>query len=283
MMFTRLRPHTGAAILSGWLLLGCAQTGPERSIAHAETAKAAGWQSQIIHTNAFDLQAFSNPQAIQDGVLTVYLEGDGYAWVDGRFPSDDPTPVQAIGLQLAMAHPNGAVAYLGRACQYIGADTDSRCTKKVWTDARFSAAAVQATNAALDQLKVQKGARQVVLVGYSGGAAIALLAAADRKDVKRIITVAGNVDPIAWASDMRLQPLTGSLDTVAVIGRIDQIPQVDFVGGKDRVVPPRVAEAFAQRYPASKRPRVITVLDNGHGCCWVDQWPTLWQQAQENR
>lgn len=279
MIVDRLRPHTSAAILAGWLLLGCAQTGPERRIAHADTVKAAGWQNQTLRTSTFDLQAFSNNRAVQDGVLTVYIEGDGYAWVDGQFASDDPTPVQAIGLQLAMAQPSGAVAYLGRPCQYLGAGTDNRCNKKVWTDARFSAAAVKATNDALDQLKTQQGARQLQLVGYSGGAAIALLAAAERNDVKRIITVAGNLDPHGWAKDMRLQPLTGSLDTTAVIGRIEQIPQVDFVGGKDRVVPPRITEAFMQRYPARKRPRVITVPDNGHVCCWADQWMLLWPQA----
>lgn len=282
MIITRLRPHTGAVILAGWLLLGCAQTGAERSIAHADTFKAAGWQSKIIRSSNFDLQAYRNNRALQDGVLTVYIEGDGYAWVDGQFASDDPTPVQAIALQLAMAQPGGAVAYLGRPCQYLGAGTDNRCNKKVWTDARFSAAVVKATNDALDQLKTQHGARQLQLVGYSGGAAIALLAAAERNDVKRIITVAGNVDPHRWAKDMRLQPLIGSLDTTAVIGRIEQIPQVDFVGGKDRVVPPRITEAFVQRYPASKRPRLITVPDNGHVCCWEEQWPMLWHQAQEN-
>lgn len=282
MIFTRPRSFNGAAILAGWLLLGCAQTGAERSAAHNQTATAAGWKSQIIRTGFFDLQAYSNRQPLSEGVLTVYIEGDGYAWVDGRFPSDDPTPVQAVGLQLAMSQPSGAVAYLGRPCQYLGADTDSRCNKKVWTDARFSAAAVKATNESLDKVKSQKSARQLVLVGYSGGAAIALLAAAERNDVTRIITVAGNLDPHGWAQEMRLQPLTGSLDTVAVITKTAHIPQVDFVGGKDRVVPPRVAEAFVQRYPASQRPRVITVPDNGHVCCWSEQWPKLWQQVQDN-
>lgn len=280
MIFTRLRSFNGAAILAGWLLLGCAQTGPERSAAIQSHAQQAGWHSQILRTPAFDLQALDNRQPARDGVLTVYIEGDGYAWVGGQFPSDDPTPQTPVALQLAMVQPGkGAVVYLARPCQYTGAQTDARCNKTVWTDARFSPAAVSATNQALDQLKAKASAKQLQLVGYSGGAAIALLVAAERKDVKRIVTVAGNLDPHAWATAMKLRPLNDSLDTRSVIPATSSIPQVDFVGGKDRVVSPAITETFASLYPAGQQPRIIQMPENGHVCCWADQWPQLWQQA----
>lgn len=284
MQFSSLRRHSGAIILAGWLLLGCAQTGPERSAAIQAQATAAGWQSQVIRTPQFDLQTFGNGQSAAGGVLTIYLEGDGYAWVDGQFASDDPTPNEPIALRLAQAQPGqGPVAYLGRPCQYTGAQADARCLKDVWTDARFSEEVVRAVNTAIDQIKQQRGAHRIQLVGYSGGAAVALLVAARRNDIDRIVTVAGNLDPHGWAAYMKLQPLNGSLDTVHVIEATANIPQVDFVGGKDRVVPPRVTEFFVQRYPVAHRPRIIEVPDNSHGCCWVVQWPTLWKQAQTDQ
>jgi dienelactone hydrolase len=266
--------------LIGLALAACAhQTGQERSAAIQAQTVVQGWQSQVIRTPQFDLQVFTNNQPAVNSVLNVYIEGDGYAWIDGQFPSDDPTPHTPLALQLAMAQLGGAVAYLGRPCQYIGAETDARCNKKVWTDARFSETVVAASNTAIDQLKAQQKARQVRLVGYSGGAAVALLVAAQRNDITQIITVAGNLDPHTWAKQLKLQPLTGSLDTATIIPSISQIPQVAFVGGKDRVVPADLIVKFAQHYPPNQQPRIINEPGFGHVCCWAEHWPQLWMQA----
>lgn len=268
--------------LVGLALVGCAhQTGPERSAAIRAQAAAAGWQSQVIRTPQFDLQAFTNNMTAIDGVLNIYIEGDGYAWVDGQFPSDDPTPHVPLALQLAMAQPDGAIAYLGRPCQYLGAQTDRRCNKNLWTDARFSEDVVTASDAAIDQLKQSQRGKQIRLIGYSGGAAVALLVAARRQDVIQIITVAGNLDPHAWAHQLALKPLVGSLDTLVVIQKISHIPQVYFVGRKDRVLPVVLTENFAARYPADNQPRIIYKSDFGHACCWAEQWPMLWAQSQK--
>jgi pimeloyl-ACP methyl ester carboxylesterase len=238
-----------------------------------------GWQSRVISTSQFDLQAFTNNQPMVDGVLNVYIEGDGYAWINGQFPSEDPTPRTPVSLQLAMEQPGGAVAYLGRPCQYLGAGTDMRCHKKIWTDARFSEIVVAASNEAIDQLKSSQGAKRIRLVGYSGGAAIALLVAARRQDVSQIITVAGNLDPQTWAATLKLQPLAGSLDTRAVIKQTSSIPQVDFVGDVDRVVPAALTENFVAEYPLGAQPRMIHKSDFGHSCCWAEHWQQLWTQA----
>lgn len=269
------------SVVLGLILMGCAyQSGLERSAAIQNQAEQAGWQSRVIHTPQFDLQSFINGKAVFDGQLTVYLEGDGFAWIDGQYPSEDPTPYIPHALRLAMAQPgSGAVAYLGRPCQYKGAQSDPRCHKAVWTDARFSENIVSSMDAAISQLK-QLGVQQITLVGYSGGAAIALLIAARRYDIARIITVAGNLNPQIWATQMRLRPLNSSLDTATEIGKIANIPQVNFVGEKDSIVPIALTIAFAQKYPTDNRPRIISVPDYKHSCCWEKLWPTLWLQAQ---
>ena len=254
-------------------------TAAERSQAMTHQAEAVGWQVQTIKAGQFELRAITNQVGSVDGVLTVYIEGDGYAWVNGQFPSEDPTPITPVAFELAKQQPSGAVAYLGRPCQYVGASANAACTKAVWSNERFSEAVVASTNTALDQLKAQSKTSKLRLVGYSGGAAVALLVAARRNDVVRLVTVAGNLDPDAWATQLKLQPLNGSLNPVDVISANQHIPQVDFVGGKDRVIPPQIAADFVQRYPTEHRPTLINIPDNGHVCCWAEQWPVLWQQA----
>ncbi len=265
------------------LITGCVNlTGSERSVQTSARMLAAGWQEQTIKAGVFELRAFNNQQPAADSVLTVYIEGDGQAWIDGQFPADDPTPITPVALDLALQQPGGAVAYLGRPCQYLGAGTNPACTKQIWTDARFSEAVIVETNAALSQLKSQTKAKRLQLVGFSGGAAVALLIATRRDDVSRIITVAGNLDPHAWAKHLRLQPLAGSLDTVSVVAATQNIPQIDFVGGKDKVVPLAITEAFVKRYPVAHRPIIVTVPENGHVCCWVQQWPKLWKNINHD-
>lgn len=270
----------GAMLLAGVLLAACSSLSVDARIEKASTmASQAGWQEHILKTSAFDLRAYTNNKKPINRELTVYIEGDGYAWVDGQFPSNDPTPLTPIALQLALKQPSGAVAYLARPCQYIGAGTNAACTKSVWSDARFSQQVVTATSDGIDQLKAQTGATKITLVGYSGGAAVALLVAAQRSDITQIITVAGNLDPHAWSKQLKLQPLTGSLDPATAINKTSHMPQVDFVGGKDRVVPAALTENFAKQYPANQRPRIINEPDFGHVCCWAEQWPQLWIQA----
>lgn len=260
--------------------MGCMHlTATERSQAISNQASAAGWQVQTIKAGQFDLRTIVNHTKPVDGVLTVYIEGDGHAWIDGQFVSDDPTPITPVGLNLAMQQPEGAVAYLARPCQYLGATTNPACTKALWSNERFSEAVIAATDQALNQLKTETHASKLRLVGYSGGAAVALLVAARRSDVVKLVTVAGNVDPVSWAASMRLAPLTGSLNPVDAIPGNQQIPQVDFVGGKDKVVPPQITVDFVQRYPVGHRPRLINIPDNEHVCCWAVQWPQLSVQA----
>jgi hypothetical protein len=57
---------------------------------------------------------------------------------------------------------------------------------------------ISASNQAVDALKQRYGAQEIVLVGYSGGGAVAALVAARRTDVVRLVTVAGNLDHLAW-------------------------------------------------------------------------------------
>jgi len=142
----------------------------------------AGWTWETLGGGQFRLAAAVAPVKSSSG-LVVYLEGDGFAYVRPARPSRDPTPADPVALRLALAHPRTVapvnVAWLGRPCQYV---TSPRCTSAYWTDRLYSPEILDGIDAAIDQLKNHAHAGELVLVGYSGGGAIAVLLAARRHD-----------------------------------------------------------------------------------------------------
>lgn len=268
-----------AALASGSLVACSMVASPAQRVAHADQlAQARAWQAVRLDTGPMALVAYL-PRHIQaSDQLTIYIEGDGLAWMSPSQPSADPTPREPMGLQLALAQPWGNAAYLARPCQYVDAE-QSGCPPAYWTEQRFAPPVVSAADQAVDQLKQRFAARELTLVGYSGGGTVAALLAARRSDVVRLITVAGNLDPSAWTAYHRLKPLTGSLSPVDVIAPLQNIPQLHLVGGQDNNVPPSLAEGFARRFNPPLAPGVQIIPQFDHHCCWVAQWPALWGQA----
>lgn len=265
--------------LAGCLLLltaACAAlpTPADRLARAGGLAAARGWRPLSVPTAEFDLLAFVPGAQMSGDVLTIYIEGDGLAWLSPSHPAPDPTPRDPLGLRLALAQPGGNAAYLGRPCQYV--DVRRRgCESRYWTSARFAPEVIAATSQAIDALKRRFGARRLTLVGYSGGGAVAALVAARREDVARLVTVAGNLDHGAWTRLHRGDPLTGSLDAVDEAGRLRAIPQWHFVGAKDDNVTPELVRGFASRFPPERRPVVEVVPGFDHRCCWAEAWPEL--------
>ena len=143
--------------LSAMLLLslaGCAA--PRHSVSQRVDqaqllAAASSWEAVPLSVQGFDFMAYF-PQPPRLGKeLTVYIEGDGLAWLTPVRPSKNPTPLNPVGLKLALAHPEGKVAYLGRPCQYVAANALG-CETRYWTEERFSPEVVTAMSKAVDQL-----------------------------------------------------------------------------------------------------------------------------------
>lgn len=256
------------------MLAGCTSipTPLERANTAHQLVASASWKGDIIDTPVFSLQAYY-PRSLENAeTLTVYIEGDGLAWVGSTTISFDPTPIDPLALKLAIRDPRAAV-YLARPCQYTSAGRNLECQPKYWTSHRFAAEAVDSISAAIDALKTRFDASRLVLVGYSGGGAVAALVAARRHDVDRLITVAGNLDHYAWTTAHRLSPLVGSLNPSDFAASLLAIPQVHFVGGKDKVVGESVAQSYADQFPPSHRPRIVVMPEFDHHCCWVEYWP----------
>ena len=276
-----MRPLS-AAILAMLFCGACASIDPAQRRAQADAlAASAGWSRLLLPSGQFALTAYVPAAAPPQPLLTIYIEGDGHAWNTPNTPSDDPTPVQPMALKMALQHAGAAVAYLGRPCQYRDATQGAACPVQYWTESRYAPEVIAATSLAVDQLKQRSGARRVILIGYSGGGAVAALVAARRDDVARLVTVAANLDTDAWARLQRLQPLAGSLNPADAWPRLQAIPQRHFAGANDRVVPPAVQQSYAARFPVGARPPVTVLPGYDHQCCWLARWPQLLADAPD--
>jgi pimeloyl-ACP methyl ester carboxylesterase len=239
-----------------------------------ELAAQEGWKERVISAGNFELLAFHPQIANAGGRLTIYVEGDGFAWMTGSRPSDDPTPINPVALRLALAHPVGNAAYLARPCQYTK-ERSTRCHQRHWTSARFAPEVIDAMNVAIGALKDASGAKELSLVGYSGGAAIAALVAARRNDVVELTTVAGNLDHAAWTAYHRLSPLSGSLNAADVAGNLKRIRQKHFIGERDRVIPPELARRWPEAFSGPRQQNIHVIASFDHGCCWDRDWRAL--------
>ena len=264
------------------LLSACASApAPEARRQQAvELARLQHWQGLTLDTQSFPLQAFVPSTFADERRLVIYLEGDGFAWRTASQPSDDPTPINPLALHLALAQPSGNAAYLARPCQYLGAQR-APCSQRYWTDARFADKVVASVDLAISTLKARANAREVVLVGYSGGAAIALLVAARRDDIRRVVTVAGNLDHRAWTDYHHVQPLRGSLNPADDSTRLAHLEQIHLVGSDDRVLPPPLAQRFVREHPANPPAQVWVMPGYTHQSGWAEHWPSLWQRLEQ--
>lgn len=246
---------------------------------HADTLAASKhWQRASIPAGAFRLVVYGPPDPQPQARLAIYIEGDGFAWIGASQPSSDPTPRDPLALRLALAHPEGNAVYVARPCQYVDSGS-STCARAYWTGRRFSEEVIEAFDDAIEKLKMRYGARHLTLVGYSGGGAIAALVAARRTDVDKLVTVAGNLDHRAWTNLHALQPLAGSLNPADETDALVGIRQWHFAGSGDRIIPPSLAQSFAEHFPAGGRPMVRIEAGYDHRCCWVENWSRLWEQT----
>lgn len=239
-------------------------------------AQTRHWHATEVSTSTFKLQAFIPDTRIKSPHLTVYLEGDGFAWISSSQPSTDPTPINPVALRLALTQPSGNAVYLARPCQYQ-AEQDN-CRQRYWTQARFADEVVVSLNQAIDTLKTTTDAQHLTLVGYSGGAALAMLVAVRRNDVRDIITVAGNLDHAAWTDYHHVRPLDESLNPVDQIAALANIRQVHLSGADDTVTPPVLTTRFVAAFPEPRQAIVRIIPGYTHQCCWAQDWPMLWKQ-----
>jgi len=265
--------YTGAIILT--LLCGCAankvllgREGNADSLTYS-----GGFTKSRIAAGPFEITSYCRFGA-PGKTVRVYIEGDGCAWKSRRVLSDDPTPSNPVALYLAMEDKSPNVAYLARPGQYNNSHLKT-CDPAYWSHKRFAPEVIGAMNAVIDTVKAGAGAADIELVGYSGGAAIAVLIAAGRNDVAALRTVAGNLDTKALCEYHKVSPLKGSLNPIDSAKNVALIPQRHFVGSRDKVIPYSIGESFVEK-ESCKGGACITVVEGAtHTTGWRERWKEL--------
>ena len=264
------------------LLAGCESvTGVfgERADVAAHIASGAKMEPFFVETGQFELAGYKRFRDPSSREVSIYIEGDGLAFLDATTISRDPTPSDPVSLRLAAADPSANVAYLARPCQYQTAERLSGCSYAYWTNARFAPELVKEMNVAVNAIVAASGAARVRLYGYSGGGVIAALLAGQRADVVFLATAAAPLDHGEWTRIGRYSPLDRSLDAIDWVQAIKRVPQVHFAGAEDRLVPSSVIKRFADRVRAEGGDvAFVTVPGTDHYCCWDDVWPALYRE-----
>jgi hypothetical protein len=227
--------------------LGCTKNIPtlqERKATALSLAQSQNLQEKIYSTTNFNLFALQTDMKECQNI-TLYIEGDGLAWITRSKVSSDPTPINPLALNLMNVDNSSCKIYLARPCQYI----DSKmCEKKYWTSHRFNTKVIESYNQALDMIKKEYSNKTFSLVGYSGGAAVALLTAAKREDIKDITTVAGNINPHYWSEYHNISPLSGSLNPVNYTQKLENIEQYHLIGNQDSIIPKAIFDSYKRSF-----------------------------------
>lgn len=210
-------------------------------------------------------QKVTNPAAS----YKIYIEGDGYAFNARGKATQDPSPRGTLVRELAFGDNSLNVIYLARPCQYIKSPI---CSKRHWTTARF---APEVINAEYEAIKNIVGNNSVILVGFSGGAQVAGLVATAKPglNVKKIITIAGNLDHLAWTQYHNLPPLNESMNLESYRQQFAKIPQIHYVGSNDEVMPPILAHEFVE-----KDDLIIEVDGASHNEGWGKIYNKVWSE-----
>lgn len=229
------------------------------SVAYAESTT---WQRVILKGGSLPVVAFFPSTLSEADTLNVFIEGDGQP---------------GIALDMAQKIEKNSI-YIARPCQFLRIGGQG-CNKAVWTSHRFSGEVIRSMARALDVLKIRFKANNVRLVGYSGGGAVASILAAQRDDVKLLITVAGNLDHHQWTEYNQIAPLSGSLNPIDYQELLEKVPQIHLVGERDHTVPGSVLASYLNHMQHLENVQSFIVNGADHTCCWNNVMASLFKSS----
>jgi hypothetical protein len=217
---------------------------------------------QWLETERFRLLVLQN--AADGDHLRIFIDGDGTPWLGANRVSIDPTPNNPVLLRL-MHDADFPAVYLGRPC-YFGTSTGRGCSQRLWTFDRYGAVVVASLCEAANRLSAS--ADSVELFGYSGGGALVIRMSACTDKLRRVTTIAGNLDPAAWAEHHGYTPLN---DTV-LPAQLPTVAERHWQCAGDEVVPPSVTDNYFRARPDAER---LIVSECTHSTGWEAHWQQI--------
>lgn len=254
-----------AVTLCVFLVSACASN----AVRTDRIASDFGLQRQIVKGSEFDHVVYLN-ESSQSAVLHIYLEGDGVPWLMRYLVNPDPTPRNPLMLRLMQQDPTNRI-YLGRPC-YHGLASSESCSPNLWTYARYGETVVESMSAALRRLLEQRDYTRLVFLGHSGGGALAMLLAERFAETEAVLTLAGNLDHLAWTKMHGYIPLGASLNPASRSVLKEDVYQLHVAGGRDRNIPAHIIRDFVG---TQKNAELLVVEGFDHGCCYQRIWLEL--------
>ncbi len=252
---------TGLILMTCLLLPACSPL----NLAHGnnetrELVQGQGFRHLVL-TRYFHDAAISGQQPV-----FVFVENDGLPWQTPTVVSNDPTPRRPVALGLFRKTDAPAI-YLGRPCQWVGT-FEPPCHPYFWTHGRFHPDVVNSLIAALEKV-LHDDKRPLILVGHSGGGALAVLIAHSLKRPVAVVTLAAVLDHQKWATRLALSPLMGSLNPATAPPRsYAALAELHVFGALDEVVKSDDAAAYLNRFPSE----TLSLPQADHNCCWENWW-----------
>ncbi|MDD4183194.1 MAG: alpha/beta hydrolase [Candidatus Omnitrophica bacterium] len=239
---------------------------------YQKISESAKFEKAYLKTKYFTLTTFYRFTKPGEPI-SIYIEGDGNAWITRNCLSNDPTPKIPLVLELASIDESANVAYLARPGQYT--EKPLRVDPCYWSDKRFSEEVITSMNEAISELARLAQADKINLIGYSGGGAVAVLVAARRADVASLRTIAGNLDIEAVNKYHNVSQFSYSINPIDFAKKIKNLPQRHFIGSKDTIVPSFIAESFVKHAGDKDFSRITVVEGATHSKGWIACWKEL--------
>ncbi len=281
-----------------WVLILCGLISGCSGIAILEGA--AGERVVHLQSQFFEHKVLVKPQQILEPdkqvlsseVIVVVVEGDGMPWKESGVLALDPTPSDPLMLDWYRQWTGSAI-YLGRPCYYGAKELQppkpqveihtvyrlSSCNPYWFSMGRYSQPVVQSMVEVLSEILPAE--TRVVILGHSGGGALAMLMAAKLDQVVAVVTLAANLDVQKWVEFHDYTPLYGSLDPARENVLPPRIRQLHMASAADDVILPAWIKAEARRqegeyveWQTSANRTEVGDVQGAHGL-WRDKWAAI--------
>jgi hypothetical protein len=224
------------------------------------------FKEEILETPYFEIYSLNKIKNSEK--VIIYIEGDGVSWIDRSTISSNPTPTDPLAFRLAKIDNNDNIIYLARPCQYI---EGSNCNNnEIWTISQYSDAVLSSYKGIIDKYATQFN--EIHLVGYSGGAGIAMyLGSTNSEKIKSIRTIAGNINHNRLSQLIKISPLSKSISFYEIEDMTIGVPQVHYIGNADKVIPKELSLSFKNSNKTNKCIKIQDV-DATHNKRWDIFW-----------